>query len=138
MNFKTVYEIYRRIITYALLLAMGIVVASATIELWSILITKLVEPPGFLLGLSELYELFGMILMVIIAIELMSSVHVYLKHESAHLEVMFLVAITAVTRKILLIDPKTMDPMFLIGVALLIAALAWGYVHTKAANKHEP
>jgi len=47
---------------------------------------------------------------------------------------MFLVAITAVTRKILIVDPKTMDSMYLIGIALLVAALGWAYVHTKRSR----
>ena len=50
---------------------------------------------------------------------------------------MFLVGITAVIRKILIVDPKTMDSMYLVGVALLIAALAWGYVHTKESTNSE-
>ncbi len=78
MNFEIVYEKFRQIITYVLLLAMAVVVASSTIELIYVLVIDLMSPPGFMLGLSELYELFGMFLMVIIAIELMSSVHVYL------------------------------------------------------------
>jgi uncharacterized membrane protein (DUF373 family) len=41
---------------------------------------------------------------------------------------MFLIAITAVTRKIVILDIKSMDPIVLIGLALLIGALSWGYV----------
>ena len=134
MNIERIYKTFKKSITYILLLGMAIVVASTTIELLYILFTDLIEPPGFLLGISELYSLFGMFLMVIIAMELMSSVYVTLKDDRLHLEVMFLVAITAVTRKILVIDPSTMDPMFLIGIGILVAALSWGYVHTKELN----
>ena len=60
----------------------------------------LLKPPGLLIDLSELYDTFGLFLLVLIAIELMGSVYIYLKDESLHLEIMFLVAITAVTRKL--------------------------------------
>lgn len=135
MSFDIVVEKFKRLVTYVLLIGMAVVVASATIELIYTLILNLIEPPGLMLGLGELHEVFGLFLLVLIAIELMSSVHVYLRDESLHLEVMFLVAITAVIRKILIVDPETMDSMYLIGVALLVASLTWGYVYTKESTE---
>lgn len=135
MSFDIVVEKFKRLITYVLLIGMAVVVASATIELIYTLILNLIEPPGLMLGLGELHEVFGLFLLVLIAIELMSSVHVYLIDESLHLEVMFLVAITAVIRKVLIVDPETMDSMYLIGIALLVASLAWGYVYTKESTE---
>ena len=79
MNFDIVYEKFKRLVTYILLIGMAVVVASATVELIYTLILSLVEPPGLMLGLGELNEVFGLFLLVLIAIELMSSVHVYLK-----------------------------------------------------------
>lgn len=78
-----------------------------------------------------------MFLLVLIAIELMGSVYIYLKDESLHLEIMFLVAITAVTRKIVVLDSGETDALYLMGLALLIAALSWGYIAVVRAHKKE-
>jgi len=76
-------------------------------------------------------------LLVLIPIELMGSVYIYLKDEVLHLEIMFLVAITAVTRKIVVLDSGETDALYLMGLALLIAALSWGYIVVVRAHKKE-
>ncbi len=122
---------YRRftfIVSCVLLIGMAVVITASTIELIYGLIVDLIEPPGLLLGLDELYDTFGLFLLVLLAIELMSSVFHYLKDETLHLEIMFVIAITAITRKVIVTDIKDLDPMFTIGLALLVAALSWGYV----------
>ena len=78
-----------------------------------------------------------MFLLVLIPIELMGSVYIYLKDEVLHLEIMFLVAITAVTRKIVVLDSGETDALYLMGLALLIAALSWGYIAVVRAHKKE-
>jgi uncharacterized membrane protein (DUF373 family) len=40
---------------------------------------------------------------------------------------MILIAITAITRKIVILDSKAIDPMILFGVGFLIIALTLGY-----------
>lgn len=124
-----IYHQFKFVVTIFLLIGMGIVVAASTVELLLGLAEDLMNPPGVMLGLTELYDTFGFFMLVLIAVELMGSVYMYLKHESIHLEIMFLIAITAVTRKIVVMDAKAIDPMVLVGLALLIAALSWGYVY---------
>ena len=77
MDQKKLYESFEKIISSFLVVIMGVVVISATIELSTILIKDLFEPPGLFLGISELFEIFGLFLMVLIAIELMSSIRMY-------------------------------------------------------------
>ncbi len=116
-----------RIIAIALLVLMGIVVASASVEVAYEIVTGLMDPPGFFLGVSELFEVFGLFLMVLIGLELMTSIHMYLDDQKIHAEMMFLVALTAVTRKIVIMDSGTMDPMLVFSIGFLIIALAAGY-----------
>lgn len=130
-----IYERFTKTITLLLLVGMAVVVTAATFELLYGLVIDLIEPPGVMLGLTELYDTFGMFLLILIAIELMSSVYIYLKHEELHLEIMFIVAITAVTRKIIITDLKALDPMYIIGLALLVATLSWGYVYLLRERK---
>ncbi len=116
-----------KIIATVLLVLMGVVVASGTIEVAYEIVTSLIDPPGFFLGVSELFDVFGLFLMVLIGLELMTSIHMYLDDHRIHAEMMFLVALTAITRKIVIMDSSVMDPMLIFSIGFLIIALAAGY-----------
>jgi uncharacterized membrane protein (DUF373 family) len=116
-----------RIIAIALLVLMGVVVVSGTIEVAYEIVTSLIDPPGFFLGVSELFDVFGLFMMVLIGLELMTSIHMYLDDQRIHAEMMFLVALTAVTRKIVIMDSSTVEPMLAFGIGFLVIALAAGY-----------
>ncbi len=116
-----------KIIAIVLLLLMGVVVASGTIEVAYEIVTSLIDPPGFFLGVSELFDVFGLFLMVLIGLELMTSIHMYLDDHRIHAEMMFLVALTAITRKIVIMDSSVADPMLIFSIGFLVIALAAGY-----------
>ena len=116
-----------KFIAIVLLILMGVVVASGTIEIAHEIVTSLIDPPGFFLGVSELFDVFGLFLMVLIGLELMTSIHMYLDDHRIHAEMMFLVALTAVTRKIVIMDSSVMDPMLIFSIGFLVIALAAGY-----------
>jgi uncharacterized membrane protein (DUF373 family) len=116
-----------RIIALLLLILMGVVVVSAIVEVAHEIVVGLIDPPGFFLGVSELFDIFGLFLMVLIGLELMTSIHMYLDDHKIHAEMMFLVALTAVTRKIVIMDTDNMEPMLVIAIAFLIIALAAGF-----------
>ena len=131
MDQKTVFKGFEKIISTILVVLMGVVVISATIELAVHLFKDLVEPPGLILGVSELFDLFGMFMMVLIAIELMSSIYMYCVDKVVYIEMMFLIAITAVTRKIVVLDAKSIEPISVIGIAAILIALVAGYYVVK-------
>ena len=120
-------ESFQKIIAIALIVLFSIVVLLSTMELAILLYKDVTNTSGVFLGQDDLYEIFSMFMMVLIALELLASIHMYLKDRSIHIDIMFLVAITAVTRKIVLLDSKEIEPITVIGLALLVAALSAGY-----------
>ena len=122
-----IFEKVGRYIAIALLGLMGIVVIAAIVELAYEIVMGLIQPPGFFLGVTELLETFGLFLMVLIGLELMTSIHMYLSDHTIHAEMMFLVAMTAVTRKIVILEAGTTEPLLLFGLGFLILALSGGY-----------
>ena len=134
MDIDKVFSGFEKIISLILVVLMGLVVISATLVLGSILFKSFMESPGLFLGIGELFDLFGMFMMVLIAIELMSSIYVYCTNKVVYLEMMFLIAITAVTRKIVVLDAKAIEPIAVIGIAAILAALVAGYYVVK---KHQ-
>lgn len=120
-------ERFERAITYTLLVMMAGVVLLATIELGWILVKDVLSPPFFLLEIHELLELFGLFLMVLIGIELLHSVKTYIVRREFHLETVLTVAMIAVARKIIVLDPQELPQGTLLGIAALVLALALGY-----------
>ena len=112
---------------YALLALMAVIVFSATLEVAYEIATNIFKPPGFFIGVRDLFELFGLLLMVLIGLELMTSIRMYLNNHSIHAELMLLVAITAITRKIVILDSTEIEPMVLFGIGFLVLALTAGY-----------
>ena len=112
---------------YALLALMAVIVFSATLEVAYEIATNIFKPPGFFIGVRDLFELFGLLLMVLIGLELMTSIRMYLNNHSIHAELMLLVAITAITRKIVILDSTEIELMVLFGIGFLVLALTAGY-----------
>jgi uncharacterized membrane protein (DUF373 family) len=121
------FEKTERYIAIVLLVLMGIVVASATVEVAYEVVAGLINPPGFFLGVMELFDIFGLFLMVLIGLELMTSIHMYLEDHKIHAEMMFLVALTAITRKIVILDTEKIEPLLVFAIGFLVIALAGGF-----------
>ncbi len=122
-----IFEKVQRYIAIVLLVLMGIVVIAGIAELVHGIVIGLIQPPGFFLDVRELLETFGLFLLVLIGLELMSSIHMYLSDHTIHAEMMFLVALTAVTRKIVVLETVETDPLLVFGLGFLILALSGGY-----------
>ncbi|MCZ6854948.1 MAG: phosphate-starvation-inducible PsiE family protein [Gammaproteobacteria bacterium] len=130
-----IFEKAGRYIAIALLVLMGIVVIAATVELAYEIVMGLIQPPGFFLDVTELLETFGLFLMVLIGLELMTSIHMYLSDHTIHAEMMFLVAMTAVTRKIVILETTTTEPLLLFGLGFLIFGLSGGYFLMRKSDR---
>ena len=127
---------FERYIILGLLGLMVVVVFLGTLELVVVLVKEVLKPPKFLLNIEEMLSVFGFFLMILIGLELIETMKVYLSEETIHVEIIFSVAIIAITRKVIILDVKTLAPLTLIGVAAIILALAFGYYALKKALKH--
>ena len=126
-------------IVIGLLAMMALVVFLSTIELAVIILQRMLseKPQLFLLDISEMLEIFGFFMMVLIGLELIESIKVYLVDESIHIEIICLVAIVAVARKVIILDVYKLPPVTLLGVAAIILALCIGYFFLKRAMHEE-
>jgi len=131
------FDEIEKYISFALLGLMAVIVAFSTFEVGYEIFRNIFEPPGFFLGVADLFELFGLFLMVLIGIELMTAIRMLLKDHNIHAELMLLVAITAVTRKIVILDATAIDALTVFAIGFLVVALCGGYYlfrRTRAAN----
>jgi uncharacterized membrane protein (DUF373 family) len=129
---------FERYLVIGLLGMMVVVVFLGTVELGVILVEQMLKPPRFiLLDINEMLKIFGFFMMILIGLELIETIKVYLKEEMVHVEVILLVAIIAIARKVIVLDVNTVAPLSLIGIAAIVIALSAGYFALKKALGHE-
>lgn len=118
---------FQTAIVFSLLGLMMLAILTAAVELAVILVQELLKPPLFLLNIEEMLEVFGFFLMVLIGLELLETIRSYFEEERVHAEVVFLVAIVAIARKVIIVDYKETKPETLFAMAAIILALGIGY-----------
>ena len=124
-----------RIVVTTLLVAMLVVVIAGTIELLLVIVTEMMKPPHyFLLNINELLPVFGFFLMVLIGLELLASIRLYAEKQAVHVEVVMVVALIAVSRKIIVLDYDKVEPLTVLGIAALVVALSAGYYLLKRTH----
>ncbi len=124
---------FQRYIVIGLLGLMTVVVFLSTVELAVVLVQQLLKPPRYLLDIREMLVLFSFFLMVLIGLELWETLRIYLSESVVHVEVILMVAIIAVSRKVIVLNIESLDPLALLGIAAIIVALSTGYYVVKKA-----
>lgn len=120
-------EKVERVVVLSLLVMMVSVVLLSTVELGWVIIKDIITPPVFRLDINELLDIFGMFLLVLIGIELLETVKMYLTKKTVHVEVVFMVAMIAIARKVIILDVKELPSLTLMGIGVIIIALSAGY-----------
>lgn len=129
---------YERFMIRALMVMMAIVLGLATIDLGWLIIKDILEPPLFILSIDQLLEIFGLFMLVVIGIELLETLmKTYITQGQPHYEVVLSVAIIAISRKVIILDPKDLQGMNMIGIAAIIFALTAGYYLMKKSHTHD-
>jgi len=128
---------FERFIVAALILMMAVVILLSVGELAWILVQDVVSPPLLILEIDELLELFGLFLLVLIGLELLETIKNYYIEGKIELTVIFTVALIALARKIIILEPDKYDPMTLVGLGIMILALVCGYWVTVTLKRRE-
>jgi uncharacterized membrane protein (DUF373 family) len=88
---------------------------------------ELIGTPIAELSADQFLSLFSFMLLVLIGVELVEAVQLFLSDAHVHVEFLILIALTAICRKILILDPTKAPALTLIGIAALVVALAGAY-----------
>ena len=127
MGIDAILRKFETILITALLVMMAVVVAFATLDLAWIIVTDIASPPVLLLSVNELLEIFGIFLLVLIGLELLETIHSYYLERTIRVEVVIIVAIIAIARKVIIVDYKSLTAFTLFDVGAVILGLSIGY-----------
>ena len=114
---------FEKAITITLGMLIAIVVLLSTIQLVWVVIKDIIKPPVMLLNSSELVNIFGLFLIVLIGLELLETIKAYIKDNVVRVEVVLTVAMIAIAREVIIVDFKELSSMTLVGIAAIIVAL---------------
>ena len=128
--------VFEKSIIRVLIVLMMATILFGTLELGVIIITKLATPPIFLFNLESMLDIFGFFFMILIGIEVLETIKAYGKKDQIHVEIVFLVAMIAIARKVIILQFDKIQPVSLLGMAAIIIALAGSYYVVKKAHGH--
>lgn len=120
-------RLFERVIMGSLILMMIVVILLSTIELARILVMDIITPPNYLLDFSELLDVFGFFMLILIGVELLETIRAYLNDHEVHVEIVLEVALIAVARKVVIVDVKEYTPGSLLAIAAIVLSLAGAY-----------
>ncbi len=84
---------------------------------------------------TELFQLFGLFLNVLIALEILENITAYLKKHVIQVELVLVTSLIAVSRKIIILDLEKKDSNDLIALGVAIFALSISYVMIRLSNR---
>ena len=134
---KAIARKVEKAIIMVLIFLMFLVLITATIDLGLYLFRSIYNAEYFLMDFDALIDVFGAFLLVLIGIELLDTIKVYLRRNLVHVEVVVLVAIIALARKIVVLRIDEYSGEILLGLAAMITALAVAYYLIRRAGLME-
>lgn len=100
-----------------------VIVLLATAHLGILIAEEIWKPPRFLISVQSLLDIFGYFLLVLIGVELLETLRSYIKKDVVHVRVVLEVALIAMARKAIILEPNDSPGLTLFGLAALILAL---------------
>jgi len=117
-----------------LAIAMVMVIVVVIFDLGVVLTRKLLNGNASDFLGSTLLDIFGLFLSVLIALEIMENITAYLKKHVVQVELVIVTSLTAVARKIIILDLKEVTGVSLIGLSVAILALSISYLVVRNVN----
>lgn len=114
------------IVSKILSVVMIVVILVAIFDLVIVIAEQLMkEPQGFFN--ESLFEIFGLFLNVLIALEILENITAYLRKHVVQVELVIVTSLIAVARKIIILNLDKTEGIQIIGLALAILALSISY-----------
>jgi uncharacterized membrane protein (DUF373 family) len=137
-------EKFEKVIYAGLMIMLIAVIIAAIVDLGYFLIISLVTGNPNLLeaheltAVHELISVLGAFLLILIGVELLDTIKAYFREKEIHVEIVLILAIIAVARSVILLDPTGMSGIDygieLMGIGIIVVGLGAGYYLIKKAG----
>ena len=126
-RFTDVLQVVIRLAVRALAILMTVVIVLGVVDVAWQLHQKAMEPPIFILTISDMLGMFGAFMAVLITIEIFVNITIYLREDVIHVKIVMATALMAIARKIIILDVDKAEPSYLWGLASIVFAMSIGY-----------
>jgi uncharacterized membrane protein (DUF373 family) len=124
----------QKLVALALAFLLILVVVLSTVHLGLLIAEEIWKPPRFLIPVQGLLDIFAFFLLVLIGVELLETLKGYVKKDVIHVRVILEVALIAMARKVIIVEPASVPASTLFGIAALILALGLAFYFEKQAQ----
>lgn len=135
---KKVLVFFERSIIWALLILMAIAILVSLYELVILVFQEVfssrAEGDVSLIAERNILDILSFIMLIVISLELFETIKLYLDRHVISADFIVLVALTAVARKIIIMDYSHYEPLMIIGLGFIVIALSLGYYFIKKAD----
>jgi uncharacterized membrane protein (DUF373 family) len=126
-RWATVLPSYKKIIMYtaiSVIAFVSILILVVTIMgvIWAIFNNDLINSTK-----HTVLNIIGNFLLLVVCIELLDTLYIYTIKKKIHVEIVILVALTAVARELIVFDYETVNSLVLVGIGVAIIALSSSY-----------
>jgi uncharacterized membrane protein (DUF373 family) len=128
----------QKLIAFTLGILLIVVVALSTVHLGVLIAQEIWKTPRFLIPVQGLLEIFSFFLLILIGLELLETLKAYLKKDVVHVRLVLEVALIAIARKIIILEPSSVAASAMFGVAALIFALAVAFYLERQTRRDQP
>jgi uncharacterized membrane protein (DUF373 family) len=113
----------QKLIVLVLTAMLIVVIVLSTVHLGVLIAEEIWKKPRFLIEVQGLLDIFGSALLVLIGVELVETLRAYFKKDVIHVRIVLEVALIAMARKVIILEPNEVSSSTLYGTAALILAL---------------
>ncbi|WOF16445.1 phosphate-starvation-inducible PsiE family protein [Methanoplanus sp. FWC-SCC4] len=120
---------------FVLMIILTFVIIFSLFELALMIIEKLLyDNTPYILEAKGILQFFEFFLLILIGLELMETIKSFIETKKIQVEIVLILAIIAISRKIIVIDPATASEFELMGIGLVVIGLTAGYYFIKKAD----
>ena len=127
----------QKLIALVLGVLLIVVVALSTVDLGFLIAQDIWKPPRFLIPVQGLLEIFSFFLVILIGVELLETLKGYVKKDVIHVRLVLEVALIAMARKVIILEPNSVTALTLFGMAALISALGLAFYLERKAHREQ-
>ena len=122
-------------VSKVLSIAMVMVILVTVMDLGLVLYQSLFVSDNAGFFKTTLTEIFGLFLSVLIALEILENITAYIRKHVVQVELVIATALTAVGRKLIILDLEKVPGVSLIGLAIALFALSISYLIVRSVHR---
>ena len=132
---ETLLNKAQKFIALTLAILLILVVTLSIIHLGVLIAEEIWKPPRVLIPVQGLLDIFAFFLLVLIGVELLDTLKAYVKKDAIRVRLVLEVALIAMARKVIIVEPDGIPGITLLGIAAIILALGVAFYFERQPQK---